>query len=286
MQHLQMPVANHNLIVVFTKGDKIINQPEYGLPDKVREHFINDPFQNVTRLDSPINFLPNFHLDNYMAELQEVSDQLKDYTRRVVPGGGAFIDLAVLNHIGLFFTITSATGNSPVNNRLQQQATRYCVLDPYFWALKLNEPPEVSEIHLILDGTEKSDPIYSEKLLKLYEEFSIYGDVTTHYMGQSRPVSVVEQAPPTGKPRVPHPRLVGPILEKFTEKSLAIVLATGKILDLQDFANSTWRDRLLLVAFGDEEYQPWQDQITFRSGDDLSLVIDQFRQLFVTDTSF
>jgi hypothetical protein len=285
MQHLQMPVANHNLIVVFTKGDKIINQVEYGLPDKVREHFLHDPFQNATRLDSPVNFLTNFHLDNYMAELQDVSDQLKDFTRRVVPGGGAFIDLAELNHIGLFFTITSATGKDPVNNRLQEQATRYCVLDPYFWALRLNEPLAVSEIHLILDGSEKSDSIYAEKLLALYEELSIYGEVTTHYMGQSRLVSVAGQAPPAIKPRVPHPRLVGPILEEFDDKSLVVALSAGKIPDLQDFANSTWRERLQLVAFGEEEYQPWQNQIVFRKGDDLALVTDQFRQLFVTESS-
>jgi len=285
MQHLQMPVANHNLIVVFTKGDKLINQAEYGLPEKVNEHFLKDRFQKVTRLSSPVDILPNFSQDEYMIELQEVSDLLKDYTRRVVPGGGAFIDLAELNNIGLYFTITSATGGNPVNNRMQVEATRYCVLDPYFWALRLNEPLAVSEIHMLLDGTKESDRIYTENLASIYEELTTYSDVTTHYVGQSRIASVAGQPPPTTKPRVLRPRLVGPILEKFDENSLAMVLAGGEILDLQDFTNSTWRERLLLVAFGDEEYQPWQNQIIFRKGDDLSLVTDQFRQLIITDSS-
>ena len=284
MQHLQMPVANHNLIVVFTKGDKMVNLAEYGLPGKVNEHFLNDPFQKVTK-KYDVDILTDFRLDDYMTELQEVSDLLKDYTRRVVPGGGAFIDLAELNHIGLYFTITSATGDNPVNNRLQQEATRYCVLDPYFWALRLNEPLAVSEIHLFLDGTKDSECIYAENLTVIYEELSTYGDVTTHYLGQSRIASIAGQAPPTSKPRVPRPRLVGPILEKFDENSLSMALTGGEILDLQDFVNSTWQERLLLVAFGDEEFQPWANQIIFRKGDNLSLVTEQFRQLIIDGSS-
>jgi hypothetical protein len=289
MQRLEMPVAGHNLIVVFTKGDKIIEMPEYAFPPEVKKHFYEDPFRNATRLDQQIEFLPNFTIDGYMSELRVVSDRLKEYTRRYVPGGGAFIDLAEMNQIGLYFTITSATGQDPISGHFPE-LTRYCVLDPYFWALELNTPPLTKEIHLLLDGTESSGRagkrIYESGLAWLCGELSNYGDVITHYMGQRKPASIAGQAPPLKGPRVPGPRLVGPILDGIGEDSTALALTAGEIIDLNDYTHLIWADRFLLVAFGEEDYQPWKNQMPFREGDETSLILEKFRDLFLLDSVY
>jgi hypothetical protein len=107
----------------------------------------------------------------------------------------------------------------------------------------------------------------------------------THFLGEIRPASIVGQAPPITQPDKPRPHLIGPVLESCDDRSLAVALVAGKILDLNDFTSTTWNNRLLLVAFGEEEYQPWHHEVTIRKGDNLSLVINQFRQLLLSDST-
>jgi hypothetical protein len=280
MERLGWPLAGRNLIVVYTKGDKIFNQPEYNLPEEIKSYFENDPFRDLTNFSVPISEMPDFELEDYVEDMKKVSDQLEEYTRTHIRGGGAFINLARRNGLGLYFTLTSATGTSPIDGRLQQEATRYRVLDPYLWAVHLN-PPEVSRpISLVLDAATDCEPVYEKNIADFADKLADYGDVVTYFMGQTHYVSVSGQYPPTSSPSKHRLKLIGPLLDNADPQSYIVVLAAGKIHDLGDFANTPWADRLLLVAVGEDEYQPWSNMVIIRSNDSLSIALDEFQRSF------
>jgi hypothetical protein len=281
MQLLKWPLTGRNLIVVYTKADKVREE----LPQRVEEYLLNDPFRDITNY-SPEVMVPDmadFSLKNYIQEMQAISTELEDFTRRRIPGGGAFIGLARRHEMGLFFTVTSALGSAPDGNRQWTDATRYRVLDPYLWALYLNKPTASQSIKLVLDGAKDSDQVYDFALGGLVERLSELGEVTTHYLGQQARVSVAGQAPPSKKPAKPRVRLIGPLLERTEPKTKVVAVVGGPIRDLEDFNASTWRDRLLLIAVGDEPYQDWPNTITVRSKDgDLEAVYEECKRLLQT----
>lgn len=282
MQRLGVSLTGRNLIAVYTKADTIVTDIQFNFPDRVVEYLQDDPFQNLTNYALDIPDMSDFSLSSYVKEMEEISVVLEDYTRRRIPGGGAFISLARRYEMGLFFSITSALGANPVKGRLQQDATRYRVLDPYLWALHLNKPESTQPIKLVLDASVESIAIYKHTINDLAEELGTLGEVTTYYLGQTRKVSASGQAPPSAPPKKnPRPRLIGPILERSDSKALVIVLTTGPIYDLGDYARSGWRNRLLFVAVGEEQHQNWPNMTIVRQNDDIKeIVSNEFRPLF------
>jgi hypothetical protein len=278
MQRLKWSLADRNLIVVYTKADKVWSE----LPERVQTYMQDDPFKNVTNYDQDVADMSDFSLNNYVEEMRAVSTELEEYTRKRIPGGGDFIGLARRYKMGLFFTINSALGADPDprENRLRQDATRYRVLDPYLWAVYLDKPAVLHPTKLLLDAAHDSDAVYQLALGDLVEKLSEIGDVTTHYLGQRARVSVAGQAPPSKKPAKSRPRLIGPLLEHTDPNTKVIAVTNGPIRDLEDYAASPWGDRLVLIAVGEEAYQDWPNSIVVRSkGDDLEAAYNELKRL-------
>ncbi len=279
MKSMGWSLKNRNLIVVYTKGDKIIPYADSRFPAVVKDHFENDQFQNLTIRTAVIPDLSDFSLEDYIKKLNDVSDALAEYTAKSVDGGRAFINLAKKNDLSLYFTMVSATGTAPVDGQLLIESARYCVLDPYLWALYLKEKHEPRQIRFLLDATSKAGDIFSDQLHTLVDSLNDSGDVSVYYLGQTRAASVVGQKPPLTLPRNPRCRLIGPLLDKFNPQDLVIVLTCGELLDLQEFS-ADWSARLLLVAIGEDYYENWPNALVLRPADPINLAAEEFRRCF------
>jgi hypothetical protein len=98
-------------------------------------------------------------------------------------------------------------------------------------------------------------------------------------MGQTMPVTGPGQRPPAASPTLPRSHLIGPLLESAPDVIYFVALAASPIDDLADFANTSWRDRLLLVRLS-SSYQPeWPHTATYAPGDDPNLVVDMLLAL-------
>jgi hypothetical protein len=280
MKRMGWSLKGRNLIVVYTKGDKIIPYANSRFPIVVKEHFEDDPFQNLTMRSVNVPDLGNFSLEEYVQKMQAVSDALAKYTAEEVDGGRAFINLAKKNGLGLYFTMVSATGAAPINGRLLIESARYCVLDPYLWALYLTTKKELPQIRLILDASSKAANIYSSELQTMVDLLNDIGDVTVYYLGQTNAASVVGQKAPSSPPRNARCRLIGPILERIPSQDLVIVMTCGEVIDLQEFSSSEWCERLLLVAVGEDQYQNYSNTLVLRQSDSTRLVVEEFRRTF------
>lgn len=276
MQKLGYSLKDRNLIVVYTQADAIVDNLEFGFPEKVGQYLRSDPFQSLADYKQDMPKIEHFSqpdfLDNYIAEMKNNSDELMQFTKRL-PGGNAFISLAKMHEMGLYFTIVSALGSEPDPNKervMMEDMPRYRVLDPFFWALYLNTQPSQQNAHLILDGAHDSTPLYEFNLAQFAEYIQDENDVTTYVMGQTRKVSVVGQAPPKALPAFSRPRLIGPLLEKADKETKFIILTTGKIHDLDEFALPDWYHRILLITVDKDDLHSWPNQLSLRQGDDIS----------------
>jgi hypothetical protein len=108
---------------------------------------------------------------------------------------------------------------------------------------------------------------------------SNYGELTTYYLGQTAPASQPGQHPPESPPGTARQRLIGPILEQAPPDARFIVVTTGPILDLVDFYDSPWRNRLLLAATMENDQQDWPNKIIYRPGNRPDVLADALLRL-------
>ncbi len=268
MEEMRVDLNNRNLIVIYTKADKLTFTPA------IKSYLRHDPFQGLTRPDMDVTKLPPFSFHEYVEEMQTISEQLEEYTRRI-PGGIAFINMVRAKGMNLVFSLTSALGQDSIDGRLQENANRYRVLDPFLWAITLETPTSTKPVGLILDASRKSRSVYDKTLLlQVWDSLSDHGALTTYCLGQKTAVSQPGQQPPVSPPSVPRHRLIGPILENASPDTRFIVITTGHILDLADFYNTAWRDHLLLVTMGEDHQQDWPNVLVYRNGDDPMALVD------------
>ncbi len=275
MENLRIDLKGRNLIVVYTKGDTLLSK-------EFREYLMEDPFQGVTLPEAEIMDSESFSFQNYIEKMKRVSTIFEEYTRKKVEGGSAFISMVKASGMNLVFSVTSALGQDPTTpDRLSVNARRYRVLDPFLWAITLESREVLRSICLVADTSPTGGSIYDDGILgNIWERLSDYGEVTTYYLGQTSPVSKAGQRAPDTPARVTRQRLIGPLLEKASPKTCFIVLSTGRIIDLRDFYNSSWRDRLLLVMVGEDEQQDWPNTVVYRPGDDVSVIVDALLRLY------
>ena len=277
MESLKADLDGRNVIVIYTKGDAMRFPAEYAA---LKDYMRRDPLCSLTRRDA--NPPDEFSLEAYMTEMEEVSDQLREYTRREVSGGNAFISMAEANGINLKFCVTSALGEGAdeQSNRLRVDALRYRVLDPFLWSVSLDSPGDSRSLGLILDSSSQSRSVYDEALLPMvWDELSNYGAVATYHMGQTAPASQPGQQPPRAPTHTSRPRLIGPILEKASPGARFMVIGTGPILDLEDFYDTPWRDCILLVMMGEDHQKNWPHTFVYRTADDPSGLVDALLRL-------
>lgn len=275
MESLHVDLKGRNLIVIYTKADQV------SFTREIKDYLRTDPFQGLTLPEANIPDFKDFSLLEYTQKMLGISDRLEDYTRRRVNGGAAFIPMVKESGMKLIFCVTSALGQSPdeTSKRLREDALRYRVLDPLLWAISLEIPPEPKPIGLVVDASSQSHALYGSPIFEIWENLSHHGALTTYYLGQTLEASHPGQHPPETPPRIAHQRLIGPILEKVSPDTRFVVVTTGPILDLVDFYDSPWRDRLLLVLTEEEQQHNWPHQVFYRAGDRPSVLIDNLLRL-------
>ncbi len=281
MERMRANLQGRNLIVVYTKADAL----KLAKISPFKEYYQADPFQALTSADADLSTFDQFSLDDYVNEMEHISDKLRDYTRRRVRGGAAFIRQVEQSGMNLVFSLTSALGEDPdKSGHLAAEAIRYRVLDPFFWAITLERKTSSRELGLVLDASADSPSIYDGNFLpELWDMLSDQGELTTYQLGRLKIVSKPGQEPPKKTPRVPCHRLIGPVLEKLPADSYLVVLSTGRILDLSDFSRTHWRDQILLISMGDDELQSWSHTLAYREDDDPSIIVDSLMRLQETD---
>lgn len=277
MEDFHIDLEGRNLIVVYTKADVI------SFPTSIKDYIGSDPFQWLTLRDAETPEITQFSFQDYVAKMRSISDQLREYTQRRVKGGGAFINMVEENKMNLVFCATSALGQSPDHGsgKLQEDAPRFRVLDPFLWAVALDMPPTSRSISLVLDASPTSQPVYATPLVKsLADILNNHGEVTTYYLGQRMAASIPGQPPPATAPAIPRPRLIGPILQQAAPEARLLVVITGPILDLEDFYDSPWLNRLVLLSFGEEKLSQWPHQFVYRPGTDIRIFTTRLLSLF------
>jgi hypothetical protein len=277
MEAFRIDLRGLNLIVVYTKAD------EAQFPSDIHSYLGNDPFQWLTLRDPDKPEMPEFSFQTYMAEMQLISDQLREYTRRRVQGGRAFITMVEKCGMNLVFCATSALGESPNKElrRLQTNATRNRVLDPFLWAVALDTQREPPSISLILDASPLSQPVYAGSLIAAMSDIlDNHGEVTTYYLGQQMAASIPGQPPPTSAPATARARLIGPILQATSPLARLLVVVTGPILDLDDFYDSPWRNRLVIVTLDEAYLSASPHHFVYRPGTDVRIFTTRLLSLF------
>lgn len=90
---------------------------------------LDDP-QQAVRLDDAA-------MEDYLATMGEVSDQIQAWLYAKSEYGKHFIRTAEQRKISLRFTVISSTGAPvPVDRPMTERLAPRRVLDPYFWALE------------------------------------------------------------------------------------------------------------------------------------------------------
>ncbi len=278
MQNMQIDLKGRNLIVIYTKSD-IVN-----FPKELEEYWISDPFKGIARSNPDNRNIQEFSLDEYIKRMKFISERLEEYTINRVDGGTAFVNMVKAKGLNLVFCLTSALGESPdphTKRLFHADVDRFRVLDPFLWAITLEEAKVSKSIALVIDTTQENQPIDSESLiLPVWENLSDYGELTIYYLGQLSIISKPGQRPPGNLPALARRRLIGPILEQIASDTYLIVICNGYIIDLEDFYDSKWRERLLLISVGENMHHNWPHKIAYRLGDDHQILVDEFLRLY------
>lgn len=277
MERMRTDLHGRNLIVVYTKGDKFPQRER-----EIRNYLMTDPLKGLLSPEAAEGALPQINLEDYMSEMQSISDKLEEYTLMRVKGGAAFINMVRANGMNLVFSVVSALGGDPDKTSRQTEfiPTPMRVIDPFLWAITRDSTTTEKALTLALDASHQSEPIYSSKLpSRVADHLTGYGALTTHYLGQLKPASQLGQAPPAVPPRTARPRLIGPILESVPPGTRLLVITNGPILDLADFRRGPWRDQIVVASLGEEPLQDWPNAIACRPEDDPMLLADALLRL-------
>jgi len=274
MRELKIDVRGTNLVVVYSKAD------EPGFPEDLREYLGSDLLTAVARGDR-LDHDVTFDAGEYLREMKRISDRLQEFTwTGGVENGRSFINRARNEGINLVFSMVSALGERPTGGEMGHEKSPRRVIDPFLWALTLQGERTSKSLRLVLDALPPENSMPETYSSDLWSRLTEHGEVTTHILGQARPVSGPGQAPPApragGRSR---PRLVGPILQTCSPEERLLVLTDGPILDLADFRDSEWSRRLLLAGTREEIPLDWDQFETFRSNDDIGFLVNRLLSL-------
>jgi len=173
--------------------------------------------------------------------------------------------------------VTSALGASPdqVTGRVLDNASPSRVLDPFLWAVTLDRREIVAPIALVIDASSTAAAIPDGTPDHVWEQLTGLGDVTTYCLGQETPIATGGQHPPIGTPRVGRQRLIGPILDQAPHNTRIVVMTSGPIIDLPDFARSPWRDRIIIAAVDSSVVPPgWLHAPLYHGERDTAMLVD------------
>lgn len=286
MQRLNAPLSGHKLIAVYTKADEITFDID------IDKYVLEDPLRDLTNraaleLPSP----SAFEWDKYIGNMTEQSRILRSYTERKLRGGAAFIDRAEDAGMEVRFCAISALGAATNDKgQMQQQVSRYRVIDPFLWSVLLNigdgpPPPPTRSMALILDASAGGSIFFDDNLpTSLVAQLGgANSGIQTYYLGQSGVAVRPGQAQPTHPPKVNRALLIGPVFEAVLkqhkgEMPATVVISHKEILDLSDYQNSAWLDHVLLVI--PEQMDGDWDQFIYQGASDLSALALAIKRKF------
>jgi len=277
MERMRTDLHGRNLIVVYTKGDKFPQRER-----DIRNYLMTDPLRGLLSSERAEGALPQISLEDYLSEMQSISDKLEEYTLTRVKGGAAFVNMVRANGMNLVFSVVTALGGDPDKTSRQTEfvPTPMRVIDPFLWAITRESDTSEKKLALALDASPESGAIYGSGLpSRVADNLAGYGALTTYYLGQMRPASHSGQEPPAGPPRTARPRLIGPVLESVPPGTRLLVVTNGPILDLADFRRGPWRDQIVVASLGEEPLQDWPNAVAFRPEDDPMLLADALLRL-------
>jgi len=253
MAQLNVSLKNRDILVIYTKADLLLQQDNINqleIPSDVYKYFETDPYYDLGNRGAEKPALLDHN--DYLTTLERVSDQLQSFTQDEVPGGSAFVAMAEDSETNLYFTIDSAQGSaSGTRGELGIQIKRYRVVDPLLWTIMLSSDEDPESAAAIVLPVHGNGQVYSMNLpIALYDALRSHNiHPSTYFMGETKAVfstgnAPVDVIPPSG--RVP---LIGTILERLPKDSIAIILVDDLLpIDIDDFAETTWDDRLLLIG--------------------------------------
>lgn len=274
-------LKGRNLIVVYTKADKINfleNNRKYTI---VHQYRTSDPFEKLVQNNTDITRIKNLSFSDYKEQMQTISNHLKNYTYDCIDSGATFIRRAEKSEINLTFCITSALGHEPSSDgNLSREISPQRVLDPLLWAVILDEPKDKADtsLSLILD-TSFEDKEVEGILSSISAYLADFYELSIYYLGQSSIISKPGQTFPNPLSTHPFPRLIGPILETIPDNTYSIIILNNPILDLVDFRYSIWQNHTLVVSLNSQYYPDWPHSFIYHQNDNPRILIDKLSYL-------
>lgn len=270
-------IRGWHLIVVYTKAD-VSNEH---LPADVRAYIKEDPIADLllpqARQKPPAAPL---NLSDYLRRMEEISESLRVFTRSHLEGGGHFENLVKGAGMSLSFSIVSSTGQETGNKGVfPVPPNSRRVIDPLLWAIHRESRTEAGKVTLIVDDSSGSALVQQEPLMTtIWKELNERYRVSVYFLGRDQPCTEPGQSRPyTGRSN--RPRVLGPILERLDPGESVVLLTAAAPIDLRDFINSRWRQRLLVLAPNPNSSLDWPHQMLFQPGDAAAQVSDRLLQL-------
>ena len=284
VQNLGVDLANRDLVVVFTKGDRA-----FDLPEEVEDYLATDPFRQVTRTDVHHERMVDFDFSAYVRDMQRISDRLRRFTaEHQMLDGASFISMVEARGLRLHFCVTSALGQDPHaivldehDPQVDPDLDRQRVLDPALWAIHLDRGRVRKKVAIVLDSARGSEEVLygGDDLQRCFDQVAEYADFDAYTLGRTRVTRRMDQPPPTAPEPHEPPRLVGPILDSLPESTTALVLATEEPDDLGDFVGTQWADRLFLAVHGDEKEVSWLNSRVYPDGIDVQDLVNYIQRI-------
>lgn len=271
MREMGVKLKDRNLIVIYTKSDLYEFNPD------VEKYIYSDPLKGLTYRDTTETIPRKFNITEYAGYMQDVSDKLEKFTSTLNIAGD-FISKVRGERMNLKFCAVSALGHNPdteTSGKSLMNAMPYRVLDPFLWATLLYTPSDIEDepivdlfkqfFALVLDNSAATDIFTQDITKQIWGLLSNSGSVVTYVLGNHYPVAVELQPPPNhGKPTSKSP-LIGSILDPLgSQKNACAVILTGThFLDLKDYQDTEWEDRLVIVALADITSE-WKNLFFYR----------------------
>lgn len=297
MSKLGWSLKGRNLIVVYTKGDLLLEDGlEQDQPNKpyltkaISDYYWTDPLMDLIKCTQERSarmkfkeISQDFKMMDYLAKMKEQSDRLRQYTSDEVRGGRDLINRVENEQMGLEFCLISASGTKfdKQNGQPLNEIKPHRVFDPFLFALHLNQNIQHKKIKLVLDPSMSLEQFRGLNLNLLYERLqSVEHEIYTYYLGSARPALVTSQRPPQTTPnRLFSHHRIGPILDDGDHQAKVLLITQRSVDDLEDFNSEYWYNQMLYVSVSEANTQKWDNKILFHTEDDIHLIISEFKKM-------
>ncbi len=253
-------LKGQRVVIVFTCCDLSMDV----LPAQVKSYLSEDAEFGQNALESGV--ARGFDLTAYMAQAEQISECLADFTQQHINDGPNLMTLAKTYGIELKFCATSATGHLATHGRMHEDPTPRRVLDPLLWSLyeQADESPSHEPIDVMIHAECWQDLMDREILTPLLQELKKFCPFSIYYLGRTRAESLPGAADLNlAAPTQLYPSLIMPLLEQATNKAKKTIVITHCAVHDSDDAvrNSKFRDQIHWVVTNEEMRDAFDDAV-------------------------